>query len=100
MLGYPDLLDYISLMTRKIDSIERCIDALGGRRAAAAFLRVGYTQVSNMICDGHVTSGHHLRVYLRLKSMGCDVDIPAVFGVDDDGVVPSDTAHADSGAAA
>lgn len=83
-------------MTNRITNVQECIRALGGPSEAARFLRVGNSQISNMLRDGHITSGHHLRVYFRLLSEGFQVDTVGVFGVEIDGEIagPSEDAIA------
>lgn len=70
---------------RLISNVHDCISALGGPREAARFMRVGQSQISNMLRDGHITSGHHLRVFFRLTEEGYSVDPVGVFGVQIDG---------------
>ena len=77
-------------MSERIDSVRACIKALGGPKKAAQFMRVGPTQISNMLRDGAITSGHHMKVYFRLKNAGFELDPAAVFGLDEDGEPISD----------
>lgn len=80
----------MGMRDRTIANVNDCIAALGGPRRAAQFMRVGQSQVSNMLREGHITSGHHLRVYFRLINEGYSVDTVGVFGVGIDGKIERD----------
>ena len=64
---------------KRLRSAREVVEALGGTTEAAKFLRVGPSQVSNMLKRG-IPPNHHKRIELYLDHLGYEIDHERVFG--------------------
>lgn len=77
---------------QQIGTVEEVVDALGGDTQVAAWLGISQPAVAQWKIRGEIPGGWHMRIYIRLLSMGLDCD-PKVFGLSAEDALALRNAH-------
>lgn len=83
-----------SFMTDKpISTLRDLVKVYGGTNKFAEFLKVVPSFVSNMLRDGELARGYQLEVYLDCQRRGIEIDMKALFGIENEAGGKSNPKH-------